>query len=92
MPCFVAVLALLSPRVAIFVMFLFTDVLSKSMGSWLMPLIGFFILPWTTLAWAFMWWIGDGQVNGFAIFVVILAFVVDIGSYVGGFSARSNRV
>ena len=91
MPCFVACLAVLSPRLAIFVLFLFTDVLSRSMGSWIIPLIGFFILPWTTLAWAFMWWVNDGRVEGFGFFVVILAFLIDIASWFGGARARSER-
>ena len=51
MPCFVAVLALLSPRLALIAMALFSDVLSRAFDSWLLPLLGFFILPWTTLAY-----------------------------------------
>jgi hypothetical protein len=90
MPCLVALLALLSPRLAIFVLFLFTDILSESMGSWLVPLIGFFVLPWTTLGYALMWWLGGDGVMGFEWFIVILAFVVDLGSYVSGFRARRS--
>ncbi len=91
MPCLFAVIALLSPRFALFLMFLFTDWLSQSMGSSLVPLIGFFILPWTTLAYALCWAVGDHQVSGFSWFIVIVAFIVDLGSYFGGFSARSRR-
>ena len=90
MPCFVAVLALLSPRLALIAMALFTDVLSRAFDSWVLPLLGFFILPWTTLAWAWMYDSGPGlEVTGFEWFVVGIAFLIDIGSLLGG--ARGRR-
>jgi hypothetical protein len=88
MPCLVALLALISPRLALFVIWLFSDLLSTAFQSWLIPLIGFFVLPWTTLAYAGMWTLGLRGVAGFEWFLVILAFVVDLGSYVGGRRAR----
>jgi hypothetical protein len=87
-PCFAALLALISPRLALIFVWLFSDILSRSMDSWVLPLIGFFILPWTTLAYAVMWDIGTNNVTGFEWFVVGLAFLADIGSYVGGQRAR----
>lgn len=53
-----------------------------------MPLLGFFLLPWTTLAYAAMWASSDG-VNGFEWFVVVLAFLIDIGAFAG--SGRRRR-
>jgi hypothetical protein len=50
------------------------------------PFLGFFLLPWTTLAYAAMWGSGPNGVHGFEWFIVILAFVVDLGAY-----ARSGR-
>ncbi len=52
-----------------------------------MPFLGFFLLPWTTLAYAVMWSSSDGVV-GFEWFIVILAFFIDLGSY--GVSQRSR--
>ena len=80
MPCLVALLALLSPRLALFAIFLFSDLLSRAFDSWFVPLLGFFLLPWTTLAYAVMWSSSD-QVTGFEWFIVILAFVIDLGAY-----------
>ena len=58
--------------------------------SWIVPLLGFFFLPWTTLAYVVFYEVGAGrEVRGFEWFLVGVAFVVDIGSYVGGRSARS---
>ena len=64
-------------------LWLFTDLLSRSFESWIVPFLGFFLLPWTTLAYAAMWASSDG-VNGFEWFIVVLAFLVDIGSFAGG--------
>jgi hypothetical protein len=47
------------------------------------PLLGFFLLPWTTLAYAVMWSFDDGVV-GFEWFIVVLAFLVDVGAFRGG--------
>jgi hypothetical protein len=89
MPCLVALLALISPRIALFFIFLFSDLLSHAFQSWFIPLLGFFVLPWTTLAYAGMWSLGLGGVVGFDWFIVVLAFVIDLGSYVSGSRARS---
>jgi len=85
----VALLALISPRLALFVIFLFSDMLSRAFDSWLLPLIGFFLLPWTTLAYAVMWDTGTRDVNGFEWFIVVLAFLADLASYAGGRRYRS---
>ena len=86
MPCLVALLALISPRLALFALWLFSDALSRAYDSWLLPLLGFFLLPWTTLAYVAMWELGTGEVTGFEWFIVILAFVIDLGAH-----AQSGR-
>jgi hypothetical protein len=58
--------------------------LSHAFESWFVPFLGFFLLPWTTLAYAVMWSSGSNGVNGFEWFIVILAFVFDLGSYSQG--------
>jgi hypothetical protein len=91
MPCLIALLALLSPRLAIVFIAIFSDMLSRAFDSWLLPLIGFFLLPWTTLAYAVMWDTGTRDVNGFEWFIVVLAFLADIASYAGGRSYRASN-
>jgi ABC-type Na+ efflux pump permease subunit len=53
------------------------------------PLLGFFLLPWTTLAYAVMWASSDG-VNGFEWFIVVLAFLIDLGAFAGGGRRRAE--
>ena len=80
MGCFIFLFALLSPRLALIVTWLFSDVLSRAFDSWVVPLLGFLVLPWTTLAYAWLWDSGH-HVQGFEWFLVGFAFVLDIGSY-----------
>ncbi len=68
-------------------MWLFSDLLSRAFDAWLLPFLGFFLLPWTTLAYAVMWDTGSDGVHGFEWFIVVLFFFFDLGSY-----ARSGRL
>jgi len=91
MPCLIALFALISPRLALFFIFVFTDMLSDAFDSWLLPLLGFFLLPWTTLGYAVMWDTGTHEVSGFEWFIVALAFLADLASYAGGRSYQYSR-
>ena len=89
MGCLVALVALISARLALVLLWLFSDVLSRAFDSWIVPFLGFFLLPWTTLAYAAFWDWGTGHhVVGFEWFFVILAFLIDLSSWAGGRRAR----
>jgi hypothetical protein len=91
MPCLVALVALISPRLALFALWIFDDLLGRAYDSWILPVLGFFLLPWTTLAYAAFWDWGTGrEVTGFEWFFVVLAFVVDLASLGGGNRARRD--
>jgi len=90
MPCLIALLALIGPRVALVFTAIFSDMISRAIDSLVVAFLGFLLLPWTTLAYVVMYDIG-GQprgVEGIEWFLVGLAFVADVGSYVGGRAAR----
>ncbi len=91
MGCFLVLFALISPRLALFFMLIFSDLLGRAFDEWWLPFIGFFLLPWTTLVYALMWAAGPNGVEGFEIFFVILAFLVDVSSWAGGNSQRDER-
>jgi hypothetical protein len=89
-PCLIALFALIGPRVALIFTAIFSDMISRAIDSWVVALLGFLFLPWTTLAYVVFYDVGAGlEVRGVEWFLVGLAFVVDMGSYVGGRSARS---
>jgi hypothetical protein len=55
------------------------------------PLLGFFLLPWTTLAYAVMWTASTDRVSGFEWFIVVLAFLFDLSAHFDGFRRRQAR-
>ena len=88
MCCVLALLAFLGPRLVLVVLWLFTNYLSRAFDTFLLPLLGFLFLPWTTIAWA----IAQnelGGLNGLGILVVILGVLADVGVLGGG--ARGRR-
>jgi len=88
MPCLIALFALISPRLALFFVLIFSNMIERAFDGWVVPILGFFLLPWTTLAYVVMWDVGTREVSGFEWFIVGLAFLVDLGSYFGGKRAR----
>jgi len=89
MPCLIALFALIGPRVALVFTAIFSDMISRAIDSLVVAFLGFLFLPWTTLAYVVMYEVGDGrQVDGIEWFLVGLAFLADVGSYVGGRAAR----
>ena len=88
MCCVLALLAFLGPRLVLFLLWLFTNYLSRAFDTLLWPLLGFLFLPWTTIAWA----IAQnelGGLNGLGLLVVILGVLADVGVLGGG--ARGRR-
>ena len=86
MPCLVALFALISPRLAIFLLWLFTDRMTLAFTSGWLGIFGFLFLPWTTLTYVLM---SPGGVSGLQWAVVAFGFLIDIGSSGGG--GYSNR-
>ena len=90
MPCFMGCLALFFPRLAIVLVWLFSDYLGRAYETVLWPLLGFFVLPLTTLTYA--WAINtNGQVTGIYLVVVVLAVLIDLGLLGGGADSGRRR-
>jgi hypothetical protein len=83
MGCLLVLIALFSARLALFLMWLFTDRLSAAFDSTLAPLLGFVFLPWTTLMYALLWG-SHHSVTGYEWFLVAFAFLLDMGSWASG--------
>lgn len=64
--------------------------MSAAFDSFWIPLLGFFFLPWTTLAWAACYAPVRG-VTGFGWFVVVFAFFADLTTYAGSHRAREAQ-
>ena len=87
MCCVFILLAFFTQRIVLFVLWLFTNYLSRAFDGFVLPFLGFLFLPATTLAYA----IAQnelGGLNGLGIIVVLIGLAVDIGLLGGGASRR----
>jgi hypothetical protein len=81
------VLAFFGPRLALVLAWIFTNYLSRAFDTFLLPLLGFIFLPWTTIAYA----VAQnelGGLNGLGLLLVILGLLGDIGVLGGGARSR----
>jgi hypothetical protein len=92
MPCLLALLAFFFPRFVMVVIYIFSDYLQTAFKTALWPLLGFIFLPYTTLAYAFAMHQNNGSVSGIYLIIVIVAFLMDIGSASGAEVTRRRRV
>src|SRR3954464_11608697 len=76
--------SLFLPRVGILAFWFFGSRLGDAFSSWVIPVIGFLILPWTTLGYAMMWGISSDAVTGWEWVVVAVCVLLDGATYVGG--------
>jgi len=90
MPLLVGCLALCAPRFVLFLVWLLSDYLGAAYATWIWPLLGFFFLPLTTLAYAWAWHNGAGSVSGVGLAVVVVAVLIDL-SMLGGGGEASRR-
>ena len=90
MGCLLAVFAAFFPRVALVLVWLFTNLVDRAFDVFLIPLIGLILLPFTTLMYVFVWSPGGG-VTGFDWFWVILGLLLDLSSYGSGERSRRSR-
>lgn len=78
MPCLLGLLALATPRFVIVLVVLFSDFIGRAYEGIFWPLLGFFFMPITTLAYAgAMNW--NGSVSGGYFVMVLLAVFLDLG-------------
>jgi len=79
MGCVFALLVVISPRLALGFLWLFTTFVDRAYDEWIVPVLGFVFLPWTTLVYALA---HDGRdVSGVGWFFVALALFADVTSY-----------
>jgi len=80
-------LMLISARVTLVVLWLFTNLVDRAFDGFVVPLAGVIFLPWTTLMYVLFWSPGGG-VNGWEWIFVALGVIADVGSYGRGAMQR----
>jgi hypothetical protein len=90
MGCLLLILFLVFPRVALLLLFLFSNYLERAYHGLILPLLGFLFLPLTTLVYA--WIVNTGQATtGINLLILIIAVVIDLGGIGGGEYHRRRR-
>ena len=80
MPCLFALVAVLSPRLGLLLLWLFSPWVDKAFAGFFLPLLGLIFLPWTTLMYVLV----DAPAGGIHVagwILVGLGVVLDISSY-----------
>jgi len=89
-PCLVLIVFLAFPRIALVLLFLFSNCLQRAYHGLILPLVGFLFLPLTTLAYA--WMVNTRQpIAGINLVILIVAVVIDLGGLSRGEYHRRRR-
>jgi hypothetical protein len=90
MPCLLLILFLAFFRIALLLLFVFSNYLQHAYHGLILPLLGFVFLPLTTLAYA--WMANTGlPMAGVNLLILIVAVVIDVGGIGGGEYHRRSR-
>jgi len=91
MPCFIPIFAIFFPRVVMVVIAIWTNWFSLAFNTILWPVLGFFLMPYTTLAYMAAMLKNHHTVNGGWLVLVVVAALVDLGGQGGSVRRRRRR-
>ena len=90
MGCLVLVVFLAFPRIALVLLFVFSNYLQRAYHDLLLPLLGFLFLPLTTLVYA--WMVNTRMpIAGINLLILVITVVIDVGGLGGGEYHRRRR-
>ena len=91
MPCLLVILLLAFPRIALALLFFFSNYLERAYDGLILPLLGFVFLPLTALAYA--WMVNAGRpTEGINLLILVVAVVIDVGGLGGSKYHRRRRL
>jgi predicted MFS family arabinose efflux permease len=88
--CLFLLVFLAFPRVALVLLFFFSNYLQHAYHNLLIPLLGFLFLPLTTLVYA---WMANAHqpIVGINVVILVITVVIDVGGLGGGEYHRRRR-
>ena len=89
MPCLFAFLAISFPRVAIILLWLFTNFFTHIFHGIIIPILGFLFLPLTLLVYAYLL-NAHMAIGGVQLVFLFIAVILDLG-LIGGGTWRGRR-
>lgn len=90
MPCLLVIVVAAFPRVVLVLMYLGSTYLQRAYHDLLIPVLGFFFLPLTTIVYA---WLVNSRMplEGINLGILLVAVIVDVGGLGGGEYHRRRR-
>jgi hypothetical protein len=90
MGCLLVLLAGFAPRVALFLIWIFSNLVDRAFSGFLIPLLGLILFPYATLFYVLAYSPALG-VHGWGWFFVILGFIFDVAHWGGGGQSARRR-
>jgi len=84
MPCLLALLALAFPRVAIVLLWLFTNFFTGVYTNVIIPVLGFLFLPLTLIVYTYIEKSHPGPLTMQQLIFIFIAVILDLGLIGGG--------
>jgi hypothetical protein len=91
MCCLFALIGSITPRLALVLIFFFTDWIQLAFNNLLWPVIGFVVLPYTTLAYMAAMLLNHHMLSGLWLLVVLVAVLLDASHWSGGHRTYQER-
>jgi hypothetical protein len=88
MGCLFWLVALLSPRLALFLLWAFTNYVDRAFAGWFLPLLGLVFLPWTTLLYVLID-VAPGPIHVAGWIVIALGVIIDINAWAQSAARRA---
>jgi len=78
------------PRLVMVFIFLLTEWFQQAYASWLWPVLGFFFMPYTTLAWMAAMLNTGGTFSAGWVVLIVLAVLADVSHWGGSYHGRAR--
>ena len=91
MGCLFVLISLITPRLVLFVLWIFTDYLSMAFGGWFWATLGFFVMPTTTIAYAVAkndLSTATGNIEAAGVVIIVIGVAIDLGLFGGAAKRR----
>lgn len=88
MPCLFALIGAFFPRIALVVVWL-SGYGASAFETMLVPLLGFLLMPFTTLAYAIA--MNEFGMHGMGVALLVLGVILDMGGWGGAHSGYRHR-
>ncbi len=88
MPCLLALLAVAFPRVAIVLLWLFSNFFTGVYHGLIIPVIGFLFLPLTLIVYTYLAKTSGGHLTTTQFVFIFIAVVVDLGLIGGSYRRK----